>query len=154
MKKKKWQDIKTRQFSTRKLTAEGQRFSFWRMLTSSMHIPFCHMHIPFCPTHIPFCPPLVLTSSVHIPFCPLSPLVLTSSMHLGWTTRFWHKILQHILSECITDSSLRKLIKLTFEGIPTTAMGCEGGSHIHDPLGLESGSRWVLGWGRRRTPSF
>ena len=34
--------------------------------------------------------------------------VLPPSMHLGWTTRFWHKILQHILSECITDSSLRK----------------------------------------------
>ena len=41
---------------TRKLTAEGQRFSFQRVMTSSMHIPFCSMHIPFCPTYIPFCP--------------------------------------------------------------------------------------------------
>ena len=37
-------------------------------------------------------------------------LVLPPNVHLGWTTRFWHKILQHILSQCITDSSLRKLI--------------------------------------------
>ena len=45
------------QVKTRKLTAEGQRFSFRRVLTSSMHIPF---HIPFLPTL------LVVTSSVHL----------------------------------------------------------------------------------------
>ena len=39
-------------------------------------------------------------------------LVLPPSVHFGWTSSFWHKILQHILSECITDSSLRKLIKM------------------------------------------
>ena len=90
--------------TTRKLTAEGQRFSFQRVLTSSMHIPFCPTHIPFCPTH--WCWHLVCT------FHSVPPLVLTSSVHLGWTTRFWHKILQHILSKCITDSSLQKLITM------------------------------------------
>ena len=39
-------------------------------------------------------------------------LVLPPSVHLGWTNRFRYKILQHILSECITDSSLRKLISI------------------------------------------
>ena len=92
----------TASVQTRKLTTEGQRFSFWRVLTSSMHIPFCPTHIPFCSTH--WCWHLVCT--FHSP----PPVVLTSSMHFGWTTRFWHKILQHILSECITESSLRKLM--------------------------------------------
>ena len=105
-------------YATGKLTAEGQRFSSRRVLTSSMHIPFCPTHIPFIPTH--WCWHLVCTFHSSPPTgadiqCAHSihphPLVLMSSMHLGWTTRFWHKILQHILSECITDSSLWKLNK-------------------------------------------
>ena len=55
-------------------------------------------------------------------------------MHLGWTTRFWHKILQHILSECITDSSLRKLIKKanSFTAVKFSLRTLTFGFHVND----------------------
>ena len=71
-------------------------------------------------------------------------LVLPPSMHLGWTSRFWHKILQHILGECITDSSLRKLnnrsgqrcavSRSSFDFIILTYITCRSNKYIYHSI--------------------